>query len=325
MSGEKQLMKKFWIILLCLLLAAAVFYLLWSGSGFLLSKRELSKIELPQEVRILPSASAVVGGIVPFQGEFRLPRYREIIHFSITPGKGTVIARPMTVKKAKSSWKYNTWLFEGSLCCIRPGESKTGTITLELSPASAEAPPEKFIITIPVLKIGELSPAAEISTPELASAAAPPAKDISPWHLLWLLLLLIPLFYWLLKKRKQLPPPLSLRRRTLNALDSLRTEVHARRMSAKEGIAGVSDLLRLYLEERYALPASGKTTPEFLSEMEFTAAIPGQAGSFLKNFLNAADMIKFAQAPCDAPAVTTAINSAVELVENTSEPEKEEK
>ena len=318
-------MKKYWIIPLSLLLAAALCYLLWSGSGVLLSEKEQIKVQVPEEVKFLSSVPPVIGSLVPYKTEFKVPRYREVTQFSTTPGKGTVVAHPLTVKKIKSSWKYNIWELSGDLCCVRAGNSEPGTVSFELSPAAKNGTPEKFTLKIPVLKIGELA-ASTLTEPALAQTAQLPEKSISKLHLLWLLLLLlIPLIYWLSRRRKDAQIPLSLRRRTLNALDSLRGDVYARRLSAKEGIAGVSDLLRNYLEERYALPASGKTTPEFLSEMEFTSAVPSQAGAFLRNFLNAADMIKFAQAPCDTSAVSTAVNSAVELVENTSEPEKEEK
>lgn len=317
-------MKKYWIIPLSLLAAAALCYLLWSGSGVFLSQREQIKAEVPGEVKFLSSAPPLIGSLVPYKAEFKVPGYREITQFSMTPGKGTVIAHPLTVKKIKSFWKYNIWQLSGDLCCVRAGNSEPGSVNLELSPKAKNGTPEKFTLKIPALKIGELA-ASTVTAPELAQTVPLPGKSISKLHLLWLLLLLLPLLYLLFKRRKRALPPLSLRRRTLNALDSLRGDVYARRLSAKEGIAGVSDLLRNYLEERYALPASGKTTPEFLAEMEFTSAVPSQAGSFLRNFLNAADMIKFAQAPCDTSAVSTAVNSAVELVENTSEPEKEEK
>ena len=171
---------------------------------------------------------------------------------------------------------------------------------------------------------GDLELAIELA-PELAPEVPLPPKEFPRRHLLWLLLLIIPAGLWLvLKKRKKQAVPLSLRQRTLGALDSLRAGVFARRLTACEGIAGISDLLRNYLEERYALPASGKTTPEFLDEMEFHSALPARAGNFLRTFLNAADMIKFAQAPCDAAAVSTAVESAVELVKSTSDAEKEE-
>ena len=59
--------------------------------------------------------------------------------------------------------------------------------------------------------------------------------------------------------------------------------------------------------------------------MEFNSAIPAKAASFLRSFLNTADMIKFAQAPCDAAAVSSAVDSAVDLVEHTALSEEEEK
>ena len=323
-AEERDTVKKFWIILLCLAAAAAAAFLIWSISGYLLSERDRSPAAIPAEVRFTLSEAPPIGAVAEFRCEFKLPRFRQVTSLATTPGKGTVISRTAAVRKIKSAWKYDTYLLSGAVCCLRAGESSPGTITLEISPADEKQLPEKCTVKIPSLKILDL--AAPVSPePELAGNAPQPQKSFNYYHLLWLLLLLLPLLLLLLKKGKKTAPPLSLRRRTLNALDALCAEVYARRLSAREGIAGVSDLLRNYLEERFSLPASRKTTPEFLEELEFNTAIPRQADTFLRNFLNAADMIKFAQAPCDAAAVSTAVKSAVELVENTSLPEKEEK
>ncbi len=151
-------MKKIWLILLCLAALLILLYLLWSASGYLLSEQEQSKPELPREVTLIHSDPPGIGEIVPVRAEFKLPRYREILHISVTPGKGTVVSRSAEAKKIKRSWKYDFYRLEGFICCIRPGESKTGSITVELSPAQKGAAPEKFLLTIPALKIKELPP-----------------------------------------------------------------------------------------------------------------------------------------------------------------------
>ena len=98
----------------------------------------------------------------------------------------------------------------------------------------------------------------------------------------------------------------------------LRADVISKSVSAESGVIRLTDVIRNYLEQRYDLPDSGKTTPEFLEDMENNSPLPQSDRPFLQHFLNSADMIKFAKAPCDATAVNSAIDSAEKLVANTA-------
>lgn len=325
-TRKKCTVKKILYILTGIILLAAASWGGWLGSGYLLSMRETQKPVIPDTLSAAGNGVLSAGSLVKLETSFTLPKYRKVLQAALTPGKGTALSLAPVIKKSSSSWKTNTFTLESVICCIRPGESGTGELTLEITPAKKGEIPERFTLKVPSLKIGELPPSLS-NVPEVATAIDAPQvkKDHRRW--LWgLLILPLALLLWFIfRKRPGTEKPLSLKERTLNALEVLRKEVISHNRSAREGIAGVSDLLRSYLEERYKLPASGKTTPEFLSEMEFNSAIPSQAASFLRSFLNTADMIKFAQAPCDAAAVSNAVESAVELVEHTALSEEEEK
>lgn len=317
-------MKKLWIVLLSLLGTAAVFFLVWSLSGYILSEKRDLPVKLPEKLTSAAPGDPQVGALWVLHADFKLPRFRTVTKITAVPGKGTVLSRTAAARKVKRGWLYNHYRLECTVCGIRTGKSAPGSVTVEIAQRRRQETPEKFTLQIPSLQIKGL-PVQDSPKPELAQEAAV-SRKISPyWHFLWGLLLIPVILFLIFRKRRKEQKPVSLRRRTLDALDALQQEVLDRRLSAKEGMAGVSDLLRNYLEERFKLPVSRKTTPEFLAEMEFSSAIPSQAGSFLKKFLNAADMIKFAQAPCDAPAVSTAVASAVDLVENTSAAEEEKK
>ena len=315
-------MKKFFQILIILLLATAVSYALWSVSGYYLSTRIGKAPVISSEVSLTPSGDILTGALVTVSTRFELPRAQKVLTTTMTPGSGTVAAKASSARKIKSSWRYNTWLVEGTLCAIRPGASKSGVLAFELSSFGKNASKTAFTLAIPSLSIKAL-PALTTPQIELAQALPPVKKAVSKLHFLWLLLLLLPLAYFLFRSRKVKTEKISLRVQTLNALETLRSEVVSRTLTAEQGITRLADVIRFYLEQRYKLPASGKTTPEFLEDMENTSPLPDSDKPFLQNFLNSADLIKFAKAPCDAPAVSAAIDSAEQLVRNTALPEEE--
>ena len=315
-------MKKFFQILIILLLAAAVSYALWSVSGYYLSTRISSAPVISSEVSLTPSGDILTGALVTVSTRFELPRAQKVLATTMTPGSGTAVAKGSSARKLKSSWRYTTWLVEGTLCAIRPGASQSGVLAFELSSPGKNTSKTAFTLAIPSLNIKAV-PA--ITTPQIELAQELPIvkKPLSKLHFLWLLLLLLPLAFFLFKSRKEKTVKVSLRIQTLNALENLRAEVVSRTLTAEQGITRLADVIRFYLEQRYKLPVSGKTTPEFLEDMETASPLPDSDKPFLQNFLNSADLIKFAKAPCDAPAVSAAIDSAEQLVRNTALPEEE--
>ena len=318
-------MKKILLTFTVLPVAAAFIWGIWSISGRLLSTRDRQSVQIPSEMLISPPGEYNAGQILSFKADFTLPRYRKILNCTLSPVQNCVPVPKPRIRKIKSSWRYARWQIEAQVCCLAPGEARKGELQLEITPVKKEAAPENFTLKIPDFEI-KARPVPGPEAPELAGEIKTPSGKISRWHWLWTLLLLIPVLLWFVfRKHPAGKKKLSLRQRTLDSLESLRTAVISRHLSAREGIAGVSDQLRFYLEERFSLQDSGKTTPEFLEDVEYNSLLPEKANMFLKNFLNSADMIKFAQAPCDPAAVSTAVDKAVELVENTALPETEEK
>ena len=318
-------MKKFFIILLVavavLILGAAA----WSASGYFLSMQLKTEPAFPGG-----DLAEVQGGDAPFLGtvvtagtEFPLPRFRKVEKCLITPGEGTVVTEMPRAEIVGRSWRWNRWRVAGKLACMTPGSSKPGVLALEITPL-ADGKKSAFDLAIPPLNIKEL-PAVTAPEPALAPEAAAQKHLGARKHLLWLLLLLIIPLLWLFRaKRKKAAAPPTLRQRILVSLAGLRGDIIARALTAEQGMTRLSDLIREYLEERYALRAPGKTTPEFLDEVERHELLPVKDRPFLRNFLNAADLVKFAKAPCDNPAVNNAIDNAEALVENTA-PAGEEK
>lgn len=100
-----------------------------------------------------------------------------------------------------------------------------------------------------------------------------------PWWIYWavglLLLLLLGLVVWLLLRPKTLPPtplrqPWSSAVRALNDLRARLESVPPQDMSHR-----VSQILRRYLQERYAVPAPARTTREIFDNSGIPDRLPG--------------------------------------------------
>ena len=80
----------------------------------------------------------------------------------------------------------------------------------------------------------------------------------------------------------------------------------------------VSDVLRIYLEERFELHAPDRTTEEFLAELGGRSVLSESQKGTLAEFLSQCDLVKFAR---DEPTRTDLENlhqSAMRLVVETS-------
>ena len=81
----------------------------------------------------------------------------------------------------------------------------------------------------------------------------------------------------------------------------------------------VSDIIRIYIEAIYELPATESTTKEFLIKLQNSANLNDEVKQILSNFLKEADMVKFAKQPATEEHVRKTLNSIKELVSVTSE------
>lgn len=80
----------------------------------------------------------------------------------------------------------------------------------------------------------------------------------------------------------------------LEALRSIESERLWQRGMVKEYHTAVSDVLRNYLERRYAIPAMESTTDEIL-DSPAVASLAGEAAGRLRGVLSTSDLVKFAK------------------------------
>jgi hypothetical protein len=131
--------------------------------------------------------------------------------------------------------------------------------------------------------------------------------------------LVLALAWWGWRRLRARRPQLTLLQRTLQKLEATRTFMEAG--DARAFSAAVSDVVRAYIEVRFDVKATQRTTAEFLRDCL------AQVGSALQvheqalgEFLKFCDLAKFARWPLDGQQMQGMLASARHFVETTAAP-----
>ncbi len=117
------------------------------------------------------------------------------------------------------------------------------------------------------------------------------------------------------------PPPRAAGEIALEELDRIRKADLPGRGLIKEYYSRVSDTVRRYLENRFALRAPERTTEEFLQEMATTSHLTGDQQQLVADFLEESDLVKFARYGPTEREIAGVFAAAVRLIEETEEGE----
>ena len=101
------------------------------------------------------------------------------------------------------------------------------------------------------------------------------------------------IIWWLKRKPKPALPPKLPREIALEELDRIASEIDA--MNPYLFSIRVSDILRRYVTNQYALPVTRQTSVEFLTALAKSSLFSVNEKSLLEDFLNRCDLIKFAR------------------------------
>jgi hypothetical protein len=136
--------------------------------------------------------------------------------------------------------------------------------------------------------------------------------------------LLVLLWWWLRRPRRGPPLPVEVavpaHVKALRALARLRQAAPAH--DARDAVVDafyveVSQVLRVYLEERFGLHAPLRSTEEFLAELEQDAALRPEHRQRLRGFLQQCDLVKFARLHPATDVHEQTLGSAETVVEET--------
>ncbi len=101
------------------------------------------------------------------------------------------------------------------------------------------------------------------------------------------------LIWWLSKRKRPALPPQLPREGALAALERIRHEIE--QTKPYQFSIHVSDILRRYVTEQYALPVTRQTSVEFLNSLAKAPSFSGDEKLLLEDFLSRCDLIKFAR------------------------------
>lgn len=112
-------------------------------------------------------------------------------------------------------------------------------------------------------------------------------------------LCLVGLIIWFIKhRRRPAIPPKTPREIAVEELDAIASEIEI--INPYQFSIRVSDILRSYVTNQYALPVTRQTSIEFLTSLSKSSPFSANEKSLLEDFLHRCDLIKFAR--CDATA-----------------------
>ncbi len=152
-------------------------------------------------------------------------------------------------------------------------------------------------------------------------------KEIAPWILGIILLasIIFLILYAINRRKKNIPlfslpvkPKLPPHVVALSELDKLKEEQLWQHDKVKDYYTRLTDIIRVYLEDRYDVPAMEQTTQEILTQFKGeNSAIKGKLFSGLQKTLDTSDLVKFAKYTPLADENHYVLVQAYALVEET--------
>lgn len=242
----------------------------------------------------------------PFSIEFALPEGLE--------------AAEKTVQDFRFAWTLRRGEIRISLLAFEAGTFENARITLRAKSSNGNIARE---LELPTL-FAVLPPVAPDEKISLAGTLEPGAEESAANTYLWIAAVALPLaalalLIWSRRRSKQKPAPvIPPWVAAQSELDGLKREIDAGQIGAIAAVTRLSDIVRRYLAKRFTLSADAMTSQEFFSSMErYDSPLATPHKQFLREFLSAADLVKFAGFAATAEQTHSAIDRAALLVRET--------
>ncbi|MBN1864705.1 MAG: hypothetical protein JW808_07380 [Victivallales bacterium] len=302
----------------CLAIAAALYltYLQASSSD---PHMKLS------DMKISPSAEdVVIGNILNVSVDLKLPWGHHPENVSLTLPEGLQIVSEPKIEKTKTRWGKNIWRVSSGIQPYRTGDMQDGECIVtfyssrknSLSGSAKSSIPGFHVHAVDTQNRRELDLASEVALPKSEDSRVLFSIAMAILALAGAIIFMI----LILRKRRHetLATVLSPWEQALEALRTLRDSLGKGEISGPLCLARLTDIVRRYIERRYVIPATAQTTHEFLSGMDKgNSPLDKQHRSFLREFLTASDLVKFARFPADKDLVGNALCKAEDLILST--------
>lgn len=299
--------------------------LLTAAAGWLKAVLMPPESVIPETAELSPSGAVPPGAEITCRAEMTLPINRRIAGAKIVGADLAATAPEYRFVR----WKFDrgVWEVTGVFRLLKTGRSSGGALTVS-SIALSGGGKREFTVPIPEIT-GEIPPTVKPGADLILSPDAddlPGQKAGAHPHRRKLLLyaaaavlaaaVLIVVFF---RRRKQRIAALPLDERTIRAIRNLCGRARRGEIGAEAGFAGLCDIVREYLEQRFGMPVTRRTTVEFIRDLAGTGSVlSDRERLFLTEFMNTADLIKFAGECADDALLDRAGAGAEELVRATA-------
>lgn len=279
-----------------------------------------SSIAKPDGV-VLSTEEAPLGTPVTATATFVCPWTRRPIAAELMAGKGAQVVGTPKIARETYGWGRSVWIVKATMQAYRDGAIAEGALTVTFSDPGKTKGNEKMSLPVPGFEATQL----DIDDPDsLAVASELSLRERVGNALPWLIaaaVLIVALIVVILfirrreRRRDIILPPWTIALADIRELgDNLRKGL----ITGEFCITKLTDVVRRYLEKRFHLHAQTQTTKEFLVDLEKPGGpLAEEHRCFLKEFLTAADLVKFANCPADNSLIENTIGKANQLVEST--------
>ena len=300
--------------------------------GYMTYSKSLKKeaeFKVP-DFKLNPDKQIKLGDIIRAKVSVECPWGHYPVSVNFTPEEGIQEVVDPKIYRSKTAWGKNTWTVELTLQPYRTGEIKEERCVIVFS-SDAETPVERRVAAIiPKFKVLAVETGKDSVLDLASSVKHSQMEKKSTWWMLGiaavLFILAIVIIYMILRKRKEveeavvIPPWV----KALDNLKELRNLLNSNQINKQVAVANITDIVRNYLEKRFNITVTAKTTYEFLKELDKgRGPLSSNHRSFLREFLQAADFVKFAKVPADDDMVENAMNKAEDLI-NSTKPDDDE-
>jgi len=296
------------------------------GAGYLKSMIWPGQPEFPAHAEVSPEELSP-GEEAEYRFELNLPldmRLKECL-----PQGEKLLPSSPDIEFSAWHWDRAVWSVNGKLRFLESGRYPETAIRC-IAENSLKNGQEEFTVNIPALTVTGLPE--NRRGEELIPAPATGKEDTGgekkksffrDWRFLTAaacgIAVIAAVIFALWKQRRRKMAALPLDEKTIREIEQLNKAVKSGKVRTSDGIAILCDIIRNYLEKRFAIPVTRRTTVEFIKDIaRADLLLPEDERIFLTGFMNSADLIKFAGKDADREMLDDAAGQAVELVRITT-------
>ncbi|MHC5114940.1 MAG: hypothetical protein ACYTGP_11000 [Planctomycetota bacterium] len=301
---------------------------------------EWSTARGPVEMTVrVDKGEMTVGEKVTLEIDVRAESGVEIVMPEIDDVVGPFAVRERTTPPDVPEGLWRRWRHRYVLDTFTPGDAEIHPVSVTFTDARPEtvadgADPiegtlesEPLVVAVRSVLAGDDQEQAREIRPELGADAFAPFREQQAkrrWTLaaivaggVVLVAGIVAIVAWRLRRPAPPAPPVPADVWARAELERLAADGLPARQQFDEFYVRLSGIVREYIERRFGLMAPERTTDEFLAEARRSSALTDEHKTLLREFLRAADMVKFARHVPAASECDAALESARGFVEQT--------